>query len=180
MPIPVLDVGARLRGTRQAGCFAAEKRDCFRLCFVATCETSRIGGLYIVCLALGLALRWSDLTLDEGGVIVISRTLSRPKGGGAIFGEPKSAASRRTGALPPLVIAAFRQHEERQAGERAAAGASWQEEGLVFTTPIGTPLDHSNVRRDFHGVLNAPACPSSAYTTCGTRVPPCSWSAACT
>jgi integrase len=35
-----------------------------------------------------------------------------------------------------------------QAGERLAAGPHWRsDEGLVFTTEIGTPIDPANLRR---------------------------------
>ncbi len=33
--------------------------------------------------------------------------------------------------------------------EKHAAGEAWQEQGLAFSTTIGTPLDPSNIRRMF-------------------------------
>jgi integrase len=36
-----------------------------------------------------------------------------------------------------------------------AAGRAWEDHGLVFTSPIGTPLDPRNVTREFQGMLAA-------------------------
>jgi hypothetical protein len=73
----------------------------------------------------------------------VNRTLHRPKEG-VIFGEPKSESSRRTVNLPTFAVATLRQHRVSQRKERLKAGGEWQEQSLVFTTPIGTPLDYSN------------------------------------
>jgi hypothetical protein len=48
--------------------------------------------------------------------------------------------------MPQVAIAALKNHRRRQLEERMAIGEAWQESGLVFTTPIGTPLDPRNVR----------------------------------
>jgi len=36
--------------------------------------------------------------------------------------------------------------------ERLAAGGAWEDSGLVFTSPIGTPLDPRNVTCGFHAL----------------------------
>lgn len=41
--------------------------------------------------------------------------------------------------------------QAKQAADRLAAGALWQETNLVFCTTIGTELDAANVRRGFLG-----------------------------
>jgi hypothetical protein len=56
-------------------------------------------------------------------------------------GDTKTAKSRRTLALPQTAIEALREHRKRQAEDRLAAGALWQDHGLVFASSIGTPLD---------------------------------------
>ena len=55
--------------------------------------------------------------------------------------ELKTKKSRRTLPLPPFAVTALREHRARQLAERMRAGPAWQEQGLVFTTPIGTLLD---------------------------------------
>jgi integrase len=67
--------------------------------------------------------------------------------------EPKTKRSRRTIALPNIVVKALRAHRVRQLQERLLAGSRWQDTGFVFTTTIGTPLDARNVQDGFKAVL---------------------------
>ena len=67
--------------------------------------------------------------------------------------EPKSARRRRTIALPAVSVAALRAHRVRQLESRLALGAAWQEQGFVFTTPIGTPCDPHNLHKQFKALL---------------------------
>lgn len=76
------------------------------------------------------------------------------------FVEPKSARSRRTIALPSTVVKSLNRHRVRQLEARLAAGQRWQDSGLVFSTPIGTPLDGRNVTRAFKGILVSYGLPS--------------------
>lgn len=69
------------------------------------------------------------------------------------FVEPKSTRSRRTIRMPQVVITALKAHRKGQLEERLAAGAAWEDSGLVFTSPIGTPLDPRNVSREFKAML---------------------------
>jgi hypothetical protein len=62
-------------------------------------------------------------------------------------GDTKTARSRRTLALPQAAVQALREHRKRQAEDRLAAGALWQDHDLVFASVIGTRLDAANVRR---------------------------------
>ncbi|MEV5770790.1 site-specific integrase [Streptomyces antimycoticus] len=68
-------------------------------------------------------------------------------------GETKTRKSRRTLALPGRCVAALVEHREQQAHQRKAAGARWKEQGLVFTSDVGTALDAANVRLHFRRVL---------------------------
>jgi integrase len=74
--------------------------------------------------------------------------------------EPKSARSRRTIALPTVVVKALGRHRVRQLEARMAAGSAWQETGYVFTSSIGTPVDARNVTRAFKAVLEAAKLPN--------------------
>jgi hypothetical protein len=40
-----------------------------------------------------------------------------------------------------MAVAALREHLERQAAARRQAGVLWEDNGLVFTTALGTQLD---------------------------------------
>jgi len=117
----------------------------------------RLEACYIVLLALGLrkgealGIAWTDVDLDRG-LLTVRQALKRV-GGGITLGDVKTSGSRRMINLPDEVVAALRSHRARQAAERLAAGTSWHESGLVFTTPIGTPIDPSNFRRQFDKVF---------------------------
>lgn len=83
-----------------------------------------------------LALRWSDLDLDDGA-LTVNRTIHRVAGQGLVYAEPKTERSRRRIALPRPLVAALRAHRTAQVAERLAAGDRWHNEGLVFAQPNG-------------------------------------------
>src|SRR5581483_11343314 len=64
-------------------------------------------------------------------------------------GDTKAERSRRTLALPATAVHALRAWQDCQATERLAAGDSWQDTGLVFTSHTGAALDAANVRKMF-------------------------------
>ncbi|WP_172383570.1 tyrosine-type recombinase/integrase [Streptomyces sp. MNP-20] len=68
-------------------------------------------------------------------------------------GDTKTRKSRRTLALPGRAIDALKVQRRRQRRQRLAAGDKWQDNGLVFTTGVGTQLDATAVRREFRRVL---------------------------
>ena len=123
---------------------------------------SRLNACVVLSLTVGVrteearGLRWDhvDLDGDPGAVrptppsVAVWRSVRQG-------GDTKTAKSRRTLALPQTAILALREHRRRQSEDRLAAGALWQEHGLVFVSSIGTPLDASNVRRDFHKITEA-------------------------
>lgn len=77
--------------------------------------------------------------------------------------EPKSVRSRRTIRLPSIVAEALKQHRTRQRRERLAAGGAWEDTGLVFTSPIGSPLEPRNATREFHTILTAAKLPAIRF-----------------
>ena len=109
--------------------------------------------LFFVGLALGLregeafGLRWSDVDLDKG-ILVVSKQIQRVKGGGFVFDDPKTEASKAP--LEP------RSGSGRDV-EGAPAACAWRRNGSVAGTrglimissfvAVGTPLDASNVRK---------------------------------
>jgi integrase len=57
---------------------------------------------------------------------------------GLDFKEPKTAKSRRLVALPPLTVETMRRHRTEQVQARLLAGASYTDQGLVFSAPDGS------------------------------------------
>jgi integrase len=126
-------------------------------------KSSRLDALYTVGLAVGLrigealGLRWEDLDLERK-TLRVSQALQRVNRE-TRFVQPKSDRSRLALPLPDFAVNALRSYRASQNKERLAIGPDWVDQGLVFTTPIGTPLDYSNVRKDFRKVLKEAGLP---------------------
>ncbi len=132
-----------------------------------TVKGDRLEALYGVAISLGLrqseafGLRWRDIDLDKGLLSV--RHQMRVVEGAPSFVEPKSRRSRRTLTLPVPLLAMLKRHRTRQKEERLIAGPRWHDHELVFTTPIGTPLDGSNVRKQFAAHLETADLPAIRF-----------------
>jgi integrase len=127
---------------------------------------------WAVALALGLrqgealGLKWSDIDL-KGGMLVVRRGRQRPRWrhgcdgdcGRAIGGhcpkrvpiraetaDTKSHAGRRAIGLPEELAALLREHRDEQNRERENAGQLWHDDGWLFATPTGRPV---NPRTDY-------------------------------
>jgi integrase len=117
----------------------------------------RLEAAYVTMLMLGLrpgealGLRWEDIDLKEG-VVRVRQALRRGHDSRLELGALKTAGSRRTLAAPGPVLDALRAHRRRQLEERLRAGVHWRDNGLVFTTEIGTVIDPRNFRRVFASV----------------------------
>jgi integrase len=86
-----------------------------------------------------LGLAWSSLDLD-GSRLSVSRSLVSVDYE-VQLSEPKTAQARRQIALDSATVAALREHETRQLGERVAMGEGWENElDLVFTREDGSPI----------------------------------------
>ena len=92
------------------------------------------------------SLRWAELAALRPGdidlelcTIRVDRQLIEQLGGGSAFGPPKSVAGRRAVPFSDIVRADLREHLERFVSE--------DDEALVFTSPMGTPMRHSNFYR---------------------------------
>ena len=96
------------------------------------------------------ALRWAHVDLDGDPAasppvpphIAVWRSVRA-------YGETKTERSRRTLGLPSVAVQALRAWSGSQADEQLAAGQSWQDTGLVFTSHQGAALDAGNVRKMF-------------------------------
>jgi integrase len=136
----------------------------------------RLEALYTVALVLGLrqgealGLKWADVDL-EAGTLRVRCQLQKIEGKWE-FPEPKSKKSRRMVALPPFAVAALREHRLRQLEERLRLGDAWSDWGLVFPSAVGTPLEGSNVSKQFKRILKRAGLPERRFHdmrhTCAT------------
>ena len=108
----------------------------------------RLEALYVLAVHTGLrqgellGLKWDDIDL-ETGTLQVRRALTTAKGGPRLA-APKTKGSRRRVSLTGSAAQALKSHLERQLEEIDRAGSLWQENGLVFASETGAPLD----RRD--------------------------------
>ncbi len=111
----------------------------------------KLEALYVLAVHTGmrqgelLALKWEDVDLNEG-VIRIRRTLMR-SGGRISLGEPKTKGSRRPVHLTGAAVEALRNHLERQLVDIEQLGDRYRDNGLVFTSEVGTLINPTNLRR---------------------------------
>jgi integrase len=89
--------------------------------------------------------RWTDVDYQPG-TLTIRRNLQRIKGKW-VFSEPKTRAGQRTIALPPEAVVTLRHQKALQAEWRLKIGDGWHDNGLVFTSLTGQPLEPSAVTR---------------------------------
>jgi integrase len=62
-------------------------------------------------------------------------------------------------ALPAFALAALKDHRVRQVKERLGVGKRWDDQDLVFPSAVGTPMEGSNVLRQFQRHLDAADLP---------------------
>ena len=102
----------------------------------------------LVLLAAFTSLRWGELAalrrsdIDiQARTVQVARQLNERHGGGFAFSSPKSEAGQRIVAIPELVTPDLALH--------VMTHARPGDDGLVFTSPGGGPLRHTNFRRRF-------------------------------
>jgi integrase len=95
-----------------------------------------------------LAMKWANVEWHRRQYFV-KESLYKGK-----FVEPKSAMSKRTMNLPPMLLDALRVHWAQQAETKLRVGEAYRDHDLIFCTSLGTPLDRGHVlKRDFWPLL---------------------------
>ncbi len=114
-------------------------------------QGDRLEALYVLAVHTGmrqgelLALKWRDIDL-ESARLSVRRTVTRD-GGRLLVGEPKTKKSRRIIALTDGAVGSLRQHLARQMKEIEILGDDYRDDGLVFTSEVGTLINPTNLRR---------------------------------
>lgn len=133
--------------------------------FLEAAKGHRLYAMYYLAFAAGLrrgellGLRWEDIEyLPDGKANVhIRRNLVQP-GKELHVQEPKTAASRRRLRVGGDTVAVLKVHQESQCAERAA-GAPWQDEGIVFASEVGTYLNTWRVYPPIKHICKAAGIP---------------------
>ena len=108
----------------------------------------------LVLLATFASMRFGELAAltrrsvdPEGGLISITAAALELNDGTWVVGEPKTAAGRRTVAIPAILVPDIQHHLDTFARPGA--------EGLVFVGPLGGPLRRSNWTRAWRRATRA-------------------------
>jgi integrase len=133
--------------------------------FLDAIAGSPYASAYVVALACGLrnhelrALRWVDVDVEHGDLYVSGGTQPALTGPGEIRGETKSASGRRRVAFGAFVAAALGHQRTAVAALRAAAGAAWRDQDLVWPAAGGGVLGTKVLRTQLRRLLAAAGLP---------------------
>jgi integrase len=131
-------------------------------------EETRLQVLIWVAVTTGMrmgeitGLKWGDLDWKSSN-IHIQRQVQRRKGEGLVFCSPKSCSGIRLIKLGRTTVEKLKEHRNNQHNERMRAGEKWQDFNLIFSTPIGTPLDNSNVNKVYKKCLKKAGLPNIRF-----------------
>ena len=121
--------------------------------FLEAAHGNKLEALYILAITTGmrrgelLGLKWSDVDLENASVS-IRRTLTRTGNGKRVaLGDTKTKKSRRNIRLTPRAVDALRGHLTHQMEDIERLGDLYVDQGLVFTTSTGGPINPSNLRQ---------------------------------
>jgi integrase len=136
--------------------------------FLLAAKGNRNEAIYHLALSTGLrqsellGLQWPDLDWQKKSLNV-QRQLKRNGKKGDLFAQPKTKNGRRTLILGEATLAILKCQQTLQNEERIAAGERWQENNLIFCTPIGTPKNQSNLYREFKTLLQVSGLPEIRF-----------------
>lgn len=104
-----------------------------------------------------LALKWEDIDFDKG-TLTVKTTLARVRvvdegKSKLMFSEPKTEKGRRTIPVLPETLKELKAHKARQAQEKLLVGQAYQDNGLVFCTPEGKPIEPRGFHRKHTEIL---------------------------
>ena len=109
-----------------------------------------------------LGVMWADIDLSRRQIRV-EKSRQRISGRGLVLSETKTDRSRRTIVLPVLAAESLRGWFAQQQHQRRAAGRTWNDDGFVFTTSTGRPVDARNVERSFRRLLRKAKLPRMRF-----------------
>lgn len=142
---------------------------------------------FTVAVAVGLrrgevsGLRWENVDLDAGTITIHEQLLRRKKKpstpidssaandakasprSALVISEPKSAKSKRTLTLPASLAQQLREHRKRQLQERLKAGPLWTDNGYVFTTKRGRPIEGRDLHRRWERAIKKAGLPYRTF-----------------
>lgn len=141
--------------------------------FIEVCNGHRLESLFLFALGTGLrqgeilSLTWNDINFDDNTVSV-SKSIREEKVFNSkgeseyktLIQQPKTESSNRVVPIPSNIIAKLKQFKIAQNKERLLKGDLYlQDSNFVFTTPVGTPINQSNLRKIYNKLLDKAEIP---------------------
>lgn len=126
--------------------------------FLAAVEGERLAPAFTLAALTGmrrgevLGLRWEDVDLDASRLSVRQTLISvayKPQ-----LSTPKTKKGRRSIPLEARAVAALKSWRKAQLEERMAAGAAWQDTGLVFSREDGSWVHPERFSQVFDTVVS--------------------------
>ncbi|WP_374992123.1 site-specific integrase [Paenibacillus sp. LHD-38] len=108
-----------------------------------------------------IALRWEDVDLAKGTITIVQSYTRGEKG--HIFQEPKTTAGIRAIALPQITIDALKKQKVLLAQDKLAAGAKYNDHGLVTQTKAGCPISPCYFESRWRDMLQKSGLPRIRY-----------------
>jgi integrase len=141
--------------------------------FLETAKESRLYAAFLLELGTGLrrgellALKWEDVDLKKG-TAQVKQSLSRVRVNGTtktalLFQEPKTKQSKRVVPIPHEALKELKVHKARQNEEKLFFGQAYQDNGLVFATEDGKPLDPDNFAKRYGTILKKAGLPHVSF-----------------
>jgi integrase len=103
-----------------------------------------------------LGLRWCDIDREKG-VIHIRQQLQRVAGRGLLIGPVKTNSGKRDLPIVRQVAGSLEEYQHQQTalrGRQPSWAGSGDDQELVFTTSVGTPIEPRNFVRTFWKICN--------------------------
>ena len=133
--------------------------------FLLALDGERLKCAFIVEIAFGvrlgelLALRWSDINLNEN-TISIKQSIRRTKNfdddietnTALMFSTPKTKAGIRIIPLPPSAIEELTEHRKRQNEEKKTNQIIYEDNDLVFCNELGRIIDPRHFTKIFYRI----------------------------
>ena len=104
-----------------------------------------------------LALCWSEVDMAAPSLRV--RRSLQPTSSGLVFAEPKTRRSRRTIALPRLVLPYLERQKADQEARRASCGKAWSDLDLVIDRGDGHPTNPDSFSSAWRGLVRKAGLP---------------------
>jgi integrase len=136
--------------------------------FIMTARGHPYEALYYLALTTGmrkgeiLGLKWSDVDWEKS-MLRVERQLQPVSFNGGALAPTKTKSGRRQIKLGKGLLAMLELHRQRQETQKLRAGNRWKENGMIFTTSIGTFIDQTKVSREFKRILREADLPDIRF-----------------